>query len=292
MKTNNKDWIGKAGISPINQKQSRCGKPYYTPIDAPPIQIPFDLIDEYTLDGKVKLRWWYCNAETNVSEFEEGVKYMGESLKKLKNYFRKDDIDEKIKQAKNKQLGYYGDVVNYIHEAFEKFPIKDKTIAVMGSTHPVCESICLAYGAKPVTIEYKEIECDDERIKTYTVDEFYKNPVLCDFGISISSFEHDGLGCYGDPLDPQGDLKAMKRMKHTIKKGGLLFLAIPIGEDRIDWNAHRVYGPVRLPMMLDGWERIADIGFDESMFEIEPGHPMEENIDYGSKHSLFILRNT
>ncbi len=31
-----------------------------------------------------------------------------------------------------------------------------------------------------------------------------------DMALSISSFDHDGLGRYGDPLDPVGDLKAMR----------------------------------------------------------------------------------
>ena len=161
----------------------------------------------------------------------------------------------------------------------------------MGSTTPNCEAFCLAYGAKPVTIEYKEIDCDDERIKTYTVEEFYKNPKLCDFAISISSFEHDGLGQYGDPIDPNGDIKAMEKMKHTVKKNGIFFLAIPIGKDRLDWNAHRVYGSARLPMLLKNWELVATVGFDESMFTIVPGDPREENGNYGYKHALFVLKN-
>jgi Caenorhabditis protein of unknown function, DUF268 len=41
------------------------------------------------------------------------------------------------------------------------------------------------------------------------------------------------MGMYGDPLDPDGDLKAMRKMKQRIKLNGLLFLAVPVGRDKI-----------------------------------------------------------
>lgn len=39
------------------------------------------------------------------------------------------------------------------------------------------------------------------------------------------------LGRYGDPLDPDGDLKAMKLVYSMLKPGGLLFLTVPVGPD-------------------------------------------------------------
>jgi len=272
----NKKWNGRFGVCPINTEQIQGYN--YEIKDGPPRQLPLELLDDFTLNNKVDIRFWYCNGETT-------------GVEKIKNIFKKNEIDNFIELAKNKKLGYYGEVAMQIHVAFDEYLVKNQTIAVMGSTSPICESFCLAYGAKPVTIEYKEIDCDDERIETYTVKEFYKNPKLCDFAISISSFEHDGLGQYGDPIDPYGDIKAMERMKHTVKKNGIFFLAVPIGKDRIDWNAHRVYGSVRLPMLLENWKTVATVGFDESMYTILPQDPREENFNYGYKHALFVLKN-
>lgn len=42
---------------------------------------------------------------------------------------------------------------------------------------------------------------------------------LVDFAISYSSWEHDGLGRYGDPVDPWGDVKAMQRASCYVKPG-------------------------------------------------------------------------
>jgi hypothetical protein len=40
-----------------------------------------------------------------------------------------------------------------------------------------------------------------------------------DFVFSFSSWEHDGLGRYGDPIDPWGDVKAMQRASCYVKPG-------------------------------------------------------------------------
>ncbi len=57
----------------------------------------------------------------------------------------------------------------------------------------------------------------------------------------MHTVEHIGLGRYGDPLDSEGDLKAMSELQRVLAKGGNLFFAVPIGEPRIEFNAHRIY---------------------------------------------------
>ena len=54
--------------------------------------------------------------------------------------------------------------------------------------------------------------------------------------------EHIGLGRYGDPLDPTGDLKAIAELKRVVRPGGHLLFVVPTGQPRICFNAHRVYG--------------------------------------------------
>ncbi len=53
--------------------------------------------------------------------------------------------------------------------------------------------------------------------------------------------EHIGLGRYGDPLDPDGDLKAISELVRVLAPGGDLLVATPIGRPRVEFNAHRVY---------------------------------------------------
>lgn len=53
--------------------------------------------------------------------------------------------------------------------------------------------------------------------------------------------EHIGLGRYGDAIDPQGDLKAIAELKRVLAVGGSLFFVVPIGQPRLQFNAHRIY---------------------------------------------------
>lgn len=58
---------------------------------------------------------------------------------------------------------------------------------------------------------------------------------------SLHAIEHFGLGRYGDPIDLDGHLKAIDNIYHIIKEGGLFYFSTPIGPQRIEFNAHRVF---------------------------------------------------
>ena len=53
--------------------------------------------------------------------------------------------------------------------------------------------------------------------------------------------EHIGLGRYGDKLDYNGDLKAIKELIRVLKIGGHLLFVVPVGKPKIIFNAHRIY---------------------------------------------------
>ena len=44
-----------------------------------------------------------------------------------------------------------------------------------------------------------------------------------------------------DPLDPDGDLKAIGELVRVLSPGGDLLVATPVGKPRVQFNAHRVY---------------------------------------------------
>uniref|UniRef100_A0A0N5ACQ4 Methyltransferase n=1 Tax=Syphacia muris TaxID=451379 RepID=A0A0N5ACQ4_9BILA len=72
------------------------------------------------------------------------------------------------------------------------------------------------------------------------------------FVASFSSIEHSGLGRYGDALDPIGDFRELQKVRCLLKDGGYAFIGIPSGADGIMFNAHRIYGRARLPLLFDG----------------------------------------
>ena len=49
--------------------------------------------------------------------------------------------------------------------------------------------------------------------------------------------EHIGLGRYGDPIDYDGDLKAMRELRRVLKSNGNLLFVVPVGKPKIMFNA-------------------------------------------------------
>lgn len=57
----------------------------------------------------------------------------------------------------------------------------------------------------------------------------------------MHTVEHIGLGRYGDPIDYDGDLKAINELKRVLAFNGNLLFVVPIGKPKILFNAHRIY---------------------------------------------------
>jgi len=54
--------------------------------------------------------------------------------------------------------------------------------------------------------------------------------------------EHIGLGRYGDPIDYDGDLKAISELVRVLSIDGNLLFVVPVGKNSIiQFNAHRIY---------------------------------------------------
>ena len=68
---------------------------------------------------------------------------------------------------------------------------------------------------------------------------------------SLNVAEHFGLGRYGDPIDPEGSVKFIKSLQRVLSYNGRLYFSVPIGEERIEFNAHRVFNPVDIIKHFD-----------------------------------------
>mgnify|MGYP001140647899 CR=1 FL=1 len=63
----------------------------------------------------------------------------------------------------------------------------------------------------------------------------------CDSISSLHTIEHFGLGRYNDPVDYFGYLKGIMNIKKILKPGGTFYFSVPIGPQRIEFNAHRIF---------------------------------------------------
>ena len=136
----------------------------------------------------------------------------------------------------------------------------DDRLLVAGSISPWVEAVALhANTGEVTTIDYSEPYCDDchPRLRTMNMDTSMRRSTPAGYShiVSYSSIEHDGLGRYGDPLDPYGDQHAMNEFWSLLKVDGILLLAVPLWpRDRLAQLLARLYGPIRLPWLISGWE--------------------------------------
>lgn len=73
----------------------------------------------------------------------------------------------------------------------------------------------------------------------------------------LSVIEHIGLGRYGDPLDPDGDIKAVEEIKRVTTRGGSILINLPLGQTpTICFNAHRIYSKEQILNMFQGFKLI------------------------------------
>ena len=84
----------------------------------------------------------------------------------------------------------------------------------------------------------------------------------------MHTVEHIGLGRYGDPLDPEGDLKAMRELRRVLAPGGNLLFAVPIGRPKLMFNGHRIYS---YSQVLDAFPGLDLVEFSLILDDSHPG---------------------
>jgi hypothetical protein len=100
--------------------------------------------------------------------------------------------------------------------------------------------------------------------------------------------EHIGLGRYGDPIDPDGSIKAALELQRILHASGKLYLSLPIGRERICFNAHRVHAPETVVSLFPKLKLI-EFSFvnDEGQFLEKQQLQTAKNLDYGCGLFMF-----
>lgn len=101
---------------------------------------------------------------------------------------------------------------------------------------------------------FREIEVFDIRPVTTSIPGILfkqadlMNPALnykdyCDSLSCLHALEHFGLGRYGDPIDPKGYESGIRNMARILRHGGTFYLSVPVGIERVEFNAQHVFNP-------------------------------------------------
>lgn len=92
----------------------------------------------------------------------------------------------------------------------------------------------------------------------------------CDSLSCLHALEHFGLGRYGERVDFEGHLIGFGNLAKMLLPGGRLYLSVPIGPQRIEFNAHRVFSLDYLLSLLDTDFRVESFSYvndDGDLFE-------------------------
>lgn len=92
---------------------------------------------------------------------------------------------------------------------------------------------------------------------------------------SLHAVEHFGLGRYGDPVDPAAPFRAMKALQRVLQPGGRLYFAVPVGRERVEFNAHRIFAPTTVLAAFKDLQLLSFAGVDDCgnyLSEVSPEH--------------------
>lgn len=227
---------------------------------AAPRTIPHDMLSAYTLNGQIPTFGWYINGVVPATTLNWTNKYLQTFIDRFTR--------ENIIKGLIGQETYHNGAKFHLH-AFEKYinHIKNKKVAVIGSETPWIEAMLVNYGAREVvTVEYNVPICNHDIIKTISYTDFCSSSEKYDTIVTYSSIEHSGLGRYGDPLNPNGDIETMEHIYKSLSDGGICMVGFPVGRDCLVWNAHRIYGEIRLKLIYlnNKFKELEWIGYNKN----------------------------
>ena len=130
----------------------------------PPQNIPDGLLTAFTMNGQMMVSYYYFD---NSYPSDTPLTYSYQQIEDLK------------KKALNREENYYGATDSYLFAALDKYSVAGKKVAIIGSVVSWYESVVLAYGGFPVTIEYNKIISEHPAVKTINVSVSMKKNRRC-----------------------------------------------------------------------------------------------------------------
>jgi Caenorhabditis protein of unknown function, DUF268 len=117
----------------------------------------------------------------------------------------------------------------------------------------------------------------------------------CDSLSCLHALEHFGLGRYGDPVNYDGYLLGLDNLRMILKKDGKLYLSVPIGPQRIEFNAHRVFSVGYMLACFSGKYHIDQFSIVDDHGNLHEDVPIVQSDvqnDYGCQYGCGIFEMT
>lgn len=251
-----------------------------------------DQISAYTMNNSIPIEYMMVDDSNkgmgthykySSASIDSMIRSSAKVVAKMKVLLAREKAEGKTPYIDKRQLLLYS-AVKHAHL------LRGANILVIGSAEPYLEAFLLAVAGEqdppaPVTItvlEYNKLTYNHTAIRTVSHDHFEAFYAKVAAGttrfnivFSASTFDHDGLGRYNDPMSADADIRAMRRLYTELfpqcdpgsprescvppVQPQYLFLSLPIGRDLVVFNMLRRYGAVRLPHMLYRYQERAHI---------------------------------
>ena len=126
------------------------------------------------------------------------------------------------------------------------------------------------FDIRPLSTGVENISFIKSDLMNFSNENFYN---YTDSISALHSIEHFGLGRYGDPLDFNGHIKGLDSIYKILKKEGKFYFSVPIGQQRIEFNAHRVFSLTYLLRLFEGKYELKSFSF------VDDNGDLHQNID-------------
>ncbi|MDP9177202.1 MAG: DUF268 domain-containing protein [Gemmatimonadota bacterium] len=152
---------------------------------------------------------------------------------------------------------------------------------------------------RPIEVlDIRPLEIAARNITFRQCDLMQEHPDLDECTDSLSCLhvlEHFGLGRYGDTVDYYGYRRGWENLYRMLTPGGKLYFSVPIGPQRIEFDAHRVFSVPFLTSMMDGKYRIDSFAYvdDKGVLirDVDPtGSPAQNS--FGCRYGVGIFELT
>ena len=183
----------------------------------PPKMPPAELMNRFTQNGDMPItKEFYINEVYSDSNSNDKNKQAIVTATEFNGWLNK---------VKNNQPLNYGNVELQVIMKKYKEQINQKSLVVVGTQLPWIEAIGYELSAAQVTtLDYTRKKYEHERLEWLHVNDYLDDLISnkkkieqFDNSASFSSIEHSGLGRYGDPLSPEGDIDAVRQVHCLIK---------------------------------------------------------------------------
>ena len=171
--------------------------------------------------------------------------------------------------------------------AVDQPPLIAETV-IMARLQPIIE----VFDVRPLSVSIPNIRFIQADLMAPVSDNLLD---YCDSLSCLHALEHFGLGRYGDPVIYDGYVLGLTNFHRILKKGGKIYISVPIGPQRIEFNAHRVFSVGYLLECFEGKYHIDHFSFVDDHGDLHENSPITQSDvkhDYGCIYGCGIFEMT